>query len=138
MFQVETKGRGALVICNISNGETRSNYAEPSVKGGKFAQKRLEGRLTQPSFLWARRILERFQAIQNKQGSTMRGELCESLAFLPRRSEPWIWIAKPAKSRIKKFICGRSVPTDPLSVERPAKNSFRRRIMFSRHPSEPM
>src|SRR5208283_3746288 len=42
------------------------------------------------------------------------------------------------ESRIKKFICGRSVPTAALSVEGPAKNELCRAIMFSCHPSEPM
>jgi hypothetical protein len=68
----------------------------------------------------------------------MRDELRESLAFLPRRSEPWIWIAKPSESSIKKFICGRSVPTGALSVEGPTKNKLCRTIMVSSHPSEPM
>ena len=68
----------------------------------------------------------------------MRDELRQSFALLPRRSEPWIWIAKPSESGIKKFICGRSVPTGALSVEGPAKNELRRTIMFSSHPSEPM
>src|SRR5215471_17597496 len=68
----------------------------------------------------------------------MRDELRESLAFLPRRSEPWIWITKPSESRIKKFICGRSVPTRALSVEGPTKNQLRRTIIVSSHTSEPM
>ena len=45
------------------------------VKGSEFAQKRLQRRLTQPSLLWTRRILEQLQAIQNQQGSTMRHQL---------------------------------------------------------------
>src|ERR1700730_4117735 len=68
----------------------------------------------------------------------MGDELRQSFALLPRRSEPWIWISKPVESRIKKFICRRSVPTAALSVEGPAKNELRRAIMFSSHPSEPM
>src|ERR1700736_252152 len=68
----------------------------------------------------------------------MRDELRQSFALLPRRSEPWIWISKPSESRVKKFICGRIAPTGALSVEGPAKNEFRRTIMFSSHPSEPM
>ena len=68
----------------------------------------------------------------------MRDELRQSFALLPRRSEPWIWISKPSESRIKKFICGRSVPTAALSVEGPTKNKLRRTIMVSSHPSEPM
>ena len=56
----------------------------------------------------------------------MRDELRKSLAFLPRRSEPWIWISKPSESRIKKFICGRSLPTAALSIVGPAKNELRR------------
>src|ERR1700758_3809836 len=89
-------------------------------------------------FLWTRRILKRLQAVQNQQGSTVRDELCQSFALLPRRSEPWIWISKPVESRIKKFICGRSVPTGALSVEGPTKNELCRTIMVSSHPSEPM
>src|SRR5271167_4582874 len=68
----------------------------------------------------------------------MRDELRQSFAFLPRRSEPWIWISKPSESRIKKFIRGQSLPTSALAVEGPAKNELRRTIMFSSHPSEPM
>ena len=36
------------------------------------------------------------------------------------------WISKPSESRIKKFICGRSLPTAALSIEGPAKNELRR------------
>src|SRR5580704_15174798 len=104
LFQVTTKSRGALVICNISDRRPRGNHAKPRIEGSEFAQKRLEGRLTYASFLWTRRILERLQSIQHKQGSTMRDELRQSFALLPRRSEPWIWIAKPSQSRIKEFI----------------------------------
>src|ERR1700693_5629668 len=68
----------------------------------------------------------------------MRDELRKSLAFLPRRSDPWIWISKPSESRIKKFICGRSLPAAALSVKRPAKNQLRRTVSFSSHSSEPM
>src|SRR6516164_4249929 len=68
----------------------------------------------------------------------MRDKLRESLAFLPRRSEPWIWITKPSKSRIKKFIGRRGVATGALSVEGPAKDELRGAIVFSSHPSEPM
>src|SRR6516162_4024319 len=68
----------------------------------------------------------------------MCDELRESLALLPRRSEPWIWISKPSESRIEKFIRGRSLATAPLSVERPAINELRRSVMFSSHPPEPM
>src|SRR5271169_6638662 len=68
----------------------------------------------------------------------MRDELGQSFALLPRRSEPRIWISKPSKSRIKKFICGRSVPTAALSVEGPTKNKLRRTIMVSSHPSQPV
>src|SRR5271167_2545220 len=68
----------------------------------------------------------------------MRDELRESLALLPRRAEPWIWISKPVESRIKKFICGRSVPTAALSVEGPTKNKLCRTIIVSSHPTEPM
>src|SRR5260370_32623977 len=68
----------------------------------------------------------------------MRNELRQSFALSPRRSEPWIWISKPSESRIKKFICRRSVPTAALSVEGPTKNKLRGTIMFSSHPSEPM
>src|ERR1700736_2992256 len=68
----------------------------------------------------------------------MRNQLCQSFALLPRRSDPWIWISKPSESRIKKFICGRSVPTGALSVEGPTKNELCRTIMVSSHSSEPM
>src|SRR5580700_1464345 len=68
----------------------------------------------------------------------MRNELRQSFAFLPRRSEAWIWISKPVESRIKKFICGRSFPTAALSVEGPTKNKLCRTVAVSSHPSEPM
>src|ERR1700722_14891353 len=68
----------------------------------------------------------------------MRDELRQSFALLPRRSEPWIWIAKPSESRVKKFICGRSLPTAALFVERPTKNKFCRTILVNSHLPEPM
>src|SRR6516165_6666735 len=108
LFQVTTPGRGALVICNISHWRPRGNHAKPRIKSCEFAQERLEGRLSQPSLLSPRRILERFQAVQNQQSSTMRDELRQSFAFLPCRSDPWIWVTKPTKSPVKKFIRGRS------------------------------
>src|SRR5262249_10715122 len=77
-------------IRQISDRRLRGSHAKPLIEGSEFAQERLEGRLTQPSFLRARRILERLQAIQNQQGSTIRDKLRESLALLPGRSEPWI------------------------------------------------
>ena len=68
----------------------------------------------------------------------MRYQLGQSFALFPCRSDPWIWISKPSESRIKKFICGRSLPAAALSVEGPAKNKLRSTIMFGSHPSEPM
>src|SRR5690242_7487169 len=68
----------------------------------------------------------------------MRNELRQSFALLPRRSEAWIWIAKPNESRVKKFICGRSLLTAALPVEGPTKNKLCRPIMVSSHPSQPM
>src|SRR5246500_1502326 len=68
----------------------------------------------------------------------MRDELRQSFTLLPGRSELWIWISKPSESRIKKFICGRSLPAAALSVEGPSKNKLCRTIMVSSHPSQPM
>ena len=68
----------------------------------------------------------------------MPNELRQSFALLPCCSKPWIWIAKPGKSGIKKFIGRRSAAAGALSVERPAKNELRRTIVFSSHSSEPM
>src|SRR5271165_1551820 len=68
----------------------------------------------------------------------MRDELSQSFALLPRRSDAGIGISKPSESRIKKFICGRSLPTAALSVERPTKNKLCRTIMVSSHSSKPM
>src|SRR6516162_6108456 len=68
----------------------------------------------------------------------MRNELRQSLALLPRRSDPWIRIAKPGESNVEKFICRRRFPGRALSVERPAKNELSRTIVFSCHPPEPM
>src|ERR1700759_1335436 len=68
----------------------------------------------------------------------MRDELRKSLALLPRRSNPWIWISKPSERRIKKFICRRSLPTAALPVEGPAKNKLCRTIIVNSHLSQPM
>jgi hypothetical protein len=126
------------VVYNISDRHPCGNHTKTRVEGSQLAQKRLKSRFAQPTFLWARWILERLQAIQNQQGSAMRDELRQSLALLPPRSEPWIWISKPSESRIKKFICGRRTTACPLSVEGPAKNELSRTVMVSSHPSEPM
>jgi hypothetical protein len=111
-----------LVICNVCNRQPRGNYTKPRIEGGKLAQKRLEGRIAEPSFSRTRRILERLQAIQNQKGSTMCDEFRQSFALFPRRSDPWISISKQSESSVKKFIGGRSASTAALSVERPAKN----------------
>ena len=66
LFQVATQRRAALVIRQISDRQARGNYTKPRIEGSELAQKRLERRLSYPSFLWARRILERLQAIQNQ------------------------------------------------------------------------
>jgi len=126
------------VICDISDRCPRCNHAKPRIEGSEFAQKRLERRLTQPSFLWTRRILQGFQAIQNQQGPTMRDELCNSISLLPGRSNPWIWITKPSKSGVKKFIRGGSASATALSVKGPAKDQLRGAIVFGSHPSKPM
>src|SRR6516162_32215 len=68
----------------------------------------------------------------------MRDELRESLALLPCRSDPWIWVAKPIESGVKKLICGRRASTGALPVEGPTKNKLCRTIMVSSHPPEPM
>src|SRR6516162_699843 len=66
LFQVTTKGRVLLVICNISDRRPRGNHAKPRIEGSKLAQKRLQRRLPQPSFFWTRRILKRLQPIQHQ------------------------------------------------------------------------
>src|SRR5215471_21801917 len=68
----------------------------------------------------------------------MRDELRQSFALFPRRTDLRIWIAKPSESRIKKFICRRSIPPATLPVKGPAKNTLCRSIVFSSHPSEPI
>src|SRR4029077_19085654 len=68
----------------------------------------------------------------------MRDELRESFALLPWRSDSWIRIAKPSKSRIQKFVSGRRAPSCALSVEGPAENELSRTVMVSSHQSEPM
>ena len=103
------------MIRDISDRRSRGNHAKPGIEGSKLAQKRLEGRLAYPSFLWTRRVLERLQAIQNKQGSTMHDELRESFALLPRGSELWIRISKPSECNVKKFICSGRFPGGTLS-----------------------
>ncbi len=126
------------MICDISDRQPRGNYTKPRIESSKLLQKRLEGRFTESSFLGTRRILERLQAIQNQQGSTMRDQLRQSFALLPRRSDPWIGISKPIKSSVKKFICGGGAPTATLPVEGPAKNQLSRTIMLRCHSPEPM
>src|SRR6516225_3134775 len=138
MFQATTRGRGALVIRNISDRRSCGNYGKPSIESSKLPQERLQARFTQPSFLWTRWILKRLQTVQNKQGSAMRDEFRESLSLLPPRAYPWIRISKPFESSVKKFISRRSLPTAALSVKGPAKNELCRTILFSSHPSEPM
>src|SRR6516162_1505992 len=66
VFKVQPQSRGALMICKITDRQPRCNHAEPLVEGGELAQKRLERRLTYPSFLRTRRILERLQAVENQ------------------------------------------------------------------------
>src|SRR6201985_4023091 len=70
VFQDTAEGRGAFMIGDISNGETRGNHTKAWIKGGEFAQERLEGRLTHPSLLRTRRVLERLQAQQKEEGFT--------------------------------------------------------------------
>src|SRR6478672_8839389 len=67
----------------------------------------------------------------------MGDELRQSFALLPGRSRPWVRVPEPSESSVKKFICGRSLPACPLSVEGPAENEFRRTIVFSCHSPQP-
>ena len=55
-----------LVICDISHRHPGGNDAKSRIERGELTQKRLEGGLTYPSFLWTRRILERLEAVQNQ------------------------------------------------------------------------
>src|SRR5208283_1129394 len=68
----------------------------------------------------------------------MRHQLGQSFALLPRGSDPWIGISKPSESSVKKFICGRRASTSALPIKRPAKDEFRRTVMFGSHLPEPM
>src|ERR1700730_11937842 len=68
----------------------------------------------------------------------MGDEPRQSFSLLPRRSDPWVCVAKPSERRVKKFICGRCVPVAALSVEGPAKNKLCGTIIVSSHPPEPM
>src|SRR6516162_9127706 len=69
----------------------------------------------------------------------MCDELRQSLALLPRCSDPGIGITKPTECRVEKFVCGRSAFTGALPIERPAKNELCRTVMLCSHPSsEPM
>ncbi len=54
----------------------------------------------------------------------MPDELRQSFALLPCCSEPWIWIAKPVKSGIKKFIGRRSAAASVLSLKSVTITSF--------------
>src|SRR5271166_4170017 len=65
-------------------------------------------------------------------------EFRESLAFLPRNSNPWIWISKPTESCVKKFICGRSASACPLPVERPPKDQVRRTVLVGCQAPQPV
>jgi hypothetical protein len=67
----------------------------------------------------------------------MRDELRQSLALLPPRSKPWIWISKQGESRVKEFVSGRRAPTGALSIEGPTKYEFCRTIILGSHPAEP-
>src|ERR1700756_1488512 len=67
----------------------------------------------------------------------MGDELGQSFAFLPRSSHPWIWVFKPGKSSVEKFVCRGRLPACALSVEGPAENELRRTIVFSSHSPEP-
>jgi hypothetical protein len=97
VFQLTAQNRGVFVLCKISDWHPRRNHTKAPIECGKLAQKRLQGRIAYPSFLWTRRILERLQAVRNKQGSTMRHELRQSFALLPLCSDPWIWIVLSTK-----------------------------------------
>src|ERR1700739_208699 len=66
LFKVQTQSRGAFMIGKITDRQPRCDHAEPLIEGGELAQKRLERRLTYPSFLGTGRILERLQAIENQ------------------------------------------------------------------------
>src|SRR5258708_34952650 len=66
LFQVTTQGRGAFMICNISDGETRGNHAKPRVKSRELAQKRLNRRLEDPSLLRTRRTLDGLQPVEDQ------------------------------------------------------------------------
>src|SRR6516164_6504105 len=68
----------------------------------------------------------------------MYHEFRQSFTLLPRRSDPWIRISEPTKGGLDKFICRRRFPAAALSIERPAKNEFRRTIFLSCHPPKPM
>src|ERR1700758_1760275 len=113
------------MISEIADRQPRRYQAKPPVIGGKFAKKRLERSLTHAAFLRTGRVLERFQAVENQQGSPVCNEFRQSFALFPIRSDPRIRVTKPSQSGIKKFICRRSVPTGALSVEGPAKNQLR-------------
>src|ERR1700751_5540787 len=67
----------------------------------------------------------------------MGDQLGQSFAFLPRSSHPWIWVFKPGKSSVEKFVCRGRLPACALSVEGPAENKLRRTIVFSSHSPEP-
>jgi hypothetical protein len=66
LFQVTAQNRGALVIRNISDWHPCGDHAKPCIEGSEFAQESLEGKRSDPSFLWTRRVLERLQTIQNQ------------------------------------------------------------------------
>src|SRR5215471_1442348 len=126
------------MICDISDGQTRGNHAEPSIERGKFPQERLESGLSKPPLLRSGRVLERFETIQDQQGSPAGYQLGQSFALSPWRSNPRVWIAKPGEGSLEKFICRRGTTAAPLPVKGPAKNKFCRTIMVGGHSPEPM
>src|SRR5262249_32047065 len=126
------------MICNISDGQPRGNYAKPAIEGSKLPQKCLKGRIAYASFLWPGRVLQWLQAVQNQQGPMMGDKLRQSFTLLPRRSDARIRISKPGESSVNKFICRRRASTGALSVKGPAKDELRRAILFSSYPREPM
>src|SRR4029450_8586409 len=95
LFQFTMRGRTVPVIGNVSNRQPRGNHAKARIEGRELVQKRLQGRITEPTLLWTRRILERLEAIQNQKGSTMRDEFRQPLALLPCRSHPSILVSYP-------------------------------------------
>ena len=126
------------MIGNVSDRQPRGNHAKPVLKAASSRKSAWrEGSRSRPSCgpggFWSGSRPSRTSKVRRCATS-----FANLSPFSQRRSDPWVGISKPAESRIKKFIGGRSASTGALPIERPAKHELRRTIMVSGHSPEPV